>query len=151
MSAQKKIVSLGDYLKKKDEVEEIELSDCVILIRIRRPSTEDSMKFMELLGQSMTEEDIKRFQNTEVESQPIEKKIQMLKLSYQQSAMLISSCCFHPTVKEDGTVAETQEDNPRKVWESAENVMELPSELFEALSERVGSKKLIMSEIEAKK
>jgi hypothetical protein len=152
MSAQKKIISLGDYLKRKDEVEAIELSDCTILIRIRKPSTEDSMKLMELLGQTMTEEDIKAFgDEAKAESQPLEKKLQILRLSYDQSAMLISSCCFYPTLKEDGTAADVQVDNPEKIWESASDVMQLPNELYEKINEKVGARKFVMPEVEAKK
>ncbi len=153
VSKKKKIVALGDYLKKKDEVEEIELSDCSILIRIKKPSTEDSMKMMELLGQSLSEEDINSFQKgkRKVEDEPMNKKLELLKFSYQQDAMLISSCCFHPTLNGDGEPADIQEENPEKIWESFEDALQLPKELFDALSEKLGKRKMIMAEVEAKK
>ena len=152
-SKKKKIIALGDYLQKKDEVEEIELSDCSILIRIKKPSTEDSMKMMELLAQSLSEEDIKDFQESikKVEDKPMDKKLELLKFSYQQDAMLISSCCYYPTLNGDGKLANIQEDDPKKIWESFEDALQLPKELFDAISERLGKRKLVMSEVEAKK
>ena len=61
--SQKKLIALGDFLKKSnDKVELVELKDCIIPIRVKSPSQEDSMKMMELLAQNISEEDLKKYE-----------------------------------------------------------------------------------------
>lgn len=137
----KKIVALGDYIEKTDTIEVIELPTCLVEVRLKRPSQEDSMKLMEFLSQNIDTEEIKRYADGKIDNEPMEKKMELLRFSYFQDAMLISSCIFYPVMDEE-----------KKVWEKAEDVLnECDPALFDALKELIGSNKLVMTEIEAKK
>lgn len=142
MSKERKVISLGDYVKKLDSVKYAETPDGDIPIRIKRPSPKDSLVIMEMVNKEIadeTMEEIQAGQELDVNKMSPDERIEVLRFSYQYDATLISSCCFYPTMDGDGTVALKQEENPKRIWENADDAMSIMIDeiLFGALKKLI--------------
>lgn len=126
MSKERKVIALGDYMKKIDSVKYVETPDGDIPIRIKRPSPEDGLVIMEMVNKEISSETIAEIQSTEeldVDKMSTDERMELVRFSHRYDSTLISSCSFWPTFNGDGTVALKQEDNPKKIWEDAQAVM----------------------------
>jgi hypothetical protein len=126
MSKERKVIALGDYMKKIDSVKYVETPDGDIPIRIKRPSPEDGLVIMEMVNKEISGETIAEIQSTEeldVDKMSADERMELVRFSHRYDSTLISSCSFWPTFNGDGTVALKQEDNPKKIWEDAHAVM----------------------------
>lgn len=126
MSKERKVIALGDYMKKVDSVKYVVTPDGDIPIRIKRPSPKDSLVIMEMVnkevaGQSVAE--IESIEKVDIDKMTPDERTELVRFSYRYDSTLISSCSFQPTFEKDGTVALLQEKDPKRIWEDSEAVM----------------------------
>lgn len=138
-STEKKILSVQDYLKSRDGIVDVELSDCILPIRIKKPSPRDAQTVLEYLQKEMGN----KTEEMKIETASDEERVKMIKTFYMFDALQVSSCCFHPDMNTDP---------PVKIWPTADDALDNnTTELFEKLKGIVASRKFIMTEGEAKK
>lgn len=140
---ERKVISLGDYVRKMDSVKYVETPDGHIPIRIKRPSPKDSLVIMEMVNKGVGDDAMEKVQSGEeldVNKMSPEERMQVIEFSFMYDATLISSCCFMPSFDDaQMTVpSKIQGDKPKKIWESPAEVMELIDEiLFNALKKEI--------------
>ena len=156
MSEQRKLISVGDYLKVSDGIKDFELQDpdgnegemVTLSLRIRRANPRETIKIMEFVNNRLGD-NLEGFGETKFESMTGEERSNAVNLSYEYDATLISSCVFR--LPPEGMTIE-DDTEPIKVWETADDVIDgCPLELYEKLKTVIGKQKLVMPEAEAKK
>lgn len=150
----RKIIAVGDYLKKKKSIIDVEVLDpenpkesVYIQFLIQKPSPKDTLIIMEFVNHRMShllEDDKSEIKEKDIRAMTSEDRTEAINLVYAYDATLISSCVFKPQPGEDG--------RPVKVWETSDDVLaDNTIELFEKLRAIVGSQKVVISEGEASK
>ena len=131
--SKRNVISVADYVNKIDSVAFISLMEGDIPIRIKRPSPKDSLVIMEMVQKASGEGMDDALTGLDTDNLTPEEKIELIRFSYDFDATLISSCCYHPDMDGD-EAAETQSDNPTKIWEDKDDVLERSTEaLFNKL------------------
>lgn len=153
-----KVIYVGDYANKSDDVESIELKNGdIVKFRVVYPMPEDELKIIELVQQGVDE---KLFRNKEevtdadFDNLDASDKVKLIRFGYTYSAMLISSCICHVQIDENGNEAEEQTEKPRKVWKDADDVLQnCKKNLFHALKDFLQESGVakVITEGEAKK
>ena len=143
MQENRKIISLGDYITKKNKIVDFELNDpesdgmVTISFLIKRPTPYDTIKVMEhgAANQDLFERDQKDMSEEELN--------RLYTAVFNHDAIIISSCVFFPP--ENG-------EEPKKVFETPKDVLErCPNELFTKLKDYIQENGFIIASGEAKK
>jgi hypothetical protein len=140
VKSKKKVLALGDYVKKvKEEDLEIELDDCIVEAKLRKPNNRDSMKLMEFIATRAGDFPKDELTKEDLSELPPDKVQAVVEFWYMYDAMLISSAVYGS-------------ENGEKIWETAEDVItKCPPELFPILREKVSDLKVVMSKEDAGK
>lgn len=153
---EKKIIAVGDYIKKVDEVVEfpirIEGVDMVTEIRVKKPMAEYSHRMMKVLVDNFGDRvgELEQSADEDFNSKSIEEKHNMLDFGFMHSCTLISSCCYFPDRDDSGNLVEV----PRLIWEDHDAVAKTcPEDLFNAIAAYLKGRDIAPSvtEAEAKK
>jgi hypothetical protein len=151
MSGERKVISIGDYIKVTDRVVDIELIDpinpsnkVVVSLRIKRANPKETIKIMEFVNRKMGDKSV--FTDKEIADMDAEERVTAINLAYNYDATLISSCVFLPPA--NGDLSQETE----KVFPTADDVLDkCPLDLFDRLKEIVGQQRMVVPEGEAKK
>lgn len=131
-----KVIPVGDYVQRIDTVETLKLSDGYsVILRVRRPMPDDEIKIMEFVQLGVSEGMFDAEGNQpEFDHLDATDRMRVVRWSYDYNGMLISSCCFHPTMDSEGNIADVQEENPKKVWDTKDDVIKkCPVKLYHAI------------------
>jgi len=122
----KKVVSLGDYVKKLDNVVEFDLmmgGEIVsVPVRVKTPTSEDEYQLMELIidefGQEI--EELQKYETSDIWKVDPKDRERLLRFGQLQLSCLISSSCFEVDIIKDengdNIINPVQPDNPKKMW-----------------------------------
>jgi len=157
-AVEKKVIPVGDYIKDVDNIVPIPVmhqgEKYEVELRIRKPMAEHSHKMMQALsvtfGDKLATLEKRTGENIDFVKGSHEDRKELILFQWLHTCTLISSCCYHPDLDENGKPVEV----PRLVWSTAEDVgANCPDDLFKQLSEYlsgIGIEQTI-SEVEAKK
>jgi hypothetical protein len=153
----KKIIAVGDFLKKRDKVVDFEVLDpdgdgindlATLPIRIRTATPRGTIKVMEFVNQRLG--DKASFTETEMENMSPDERTEAITLAYHYDATLISSCAFYPPA--EGKTIE-DEPNPIPIFKNSDEVLDRCNslDLFNQLRTVIGRQRMVITEAEAKK
>lgn len=159
-----KRIAIGDYVRRLDGIVDIPvkmpgengaIENCVVALRIKKPTAKHSHQMMELLTETFGDKlDSLRKKSEQgeftISNTTVEERKEMVMFQWMHSCLLISSCCYHPDLDAHGNPV----TSPKRVYETPEDVGEnCPEDIYSFLRDYLQGADMeqVVSEVEAKK